>query len=705
MSEPLRIIPYPTVNGIGRAIAAKEGGFELAVKYIGVGKGKQTIALDAAGRATTEKLKDLVGYIEVLAAKKINGNQWQLAIDLKQVETALVEWDFAEFILCDANKQTIAIYGNATQALFTVTPYLKNALLAANLLLATFPADSIVIEHHNLPLNLFFDKEFKAVHDAMASNNLDILRHDEDIQTKANASDFGIVAASQALSDQLFNQMTMQAGILSARQYNYHGAEDGIERHVWDRGYNPADSHNHSNYDRMSGQAEVVVITPSGGFAVIAHSDYRHKQTSTGNQLASSYLATEDVPLPRVPSSVTNAGNLDAQIAAMRDLYVRYNKGEFPEGFKFIGVGIEEFIEPFTGTASGATDSFRHSVAVTGATKQLSLNQKYLATGLKDRFENLPFNQVFCTGFDGNGKPQLAIRRQRFICCDLSALGDLRPYIESVDDPVMDEYRGITQERFKITESQNRPGKLDDIAEQFWGLDGPNAYLEETHLRNGQITKVTRFGTREVLNAARYYRWGSTVEADASNRNDYKTGFNSPNYFKALNTRPEILPSVHEGTVHRVSTLMLYEVILYHPAMGWNPLNLSVNATPNAGGRNGTVAAPYAGINPNAYWYFTPDAFFSGAASGDRADTGAGTQWALGPNNVAHPVRSSGIFITLPPIAGVGTIRQRYPIYTRPQDASYEVALSKAYQKRNLRLFDKLTAELTNIYTDQVRST
>jgi hypothetical protein len=170
----LKIIPYPTASGQERAIAANDGGFSVKTKYIEVGKGKQKILLDAAGRATTESLKESVGYLEILNAKKVNLYQWQLVIDLRTVQDE--EWNFSEFALCDEDKEVIAIYGNETQALQTITPFLDNALLAVNLLLATFPADSIVIEQHNLPLNLFFYNEMKQIHLATTSNATDILR-------------------------------------------------------------------------------------------------------------------------------------------------------------------------------------------------------------------------------------------------------------------------------------------------------------------------------------------------------------------------------------------------------------------------------------------------------------------------------------------------------------------------------------------------
>jgi hypothetical protein len=155
---------------MARAIAASAGGLALQVKYIAVGSGLQSIVLDAAGRAETDTLKSLVGYVEVIHAEQVNPYQWQLAVDLVGIRET--EWNFTEFALCDADKQIIAIYGSATQALMTISPVLDNALLSVNLVLGTFPADTITIEHHNIPLNLIFDHELAQVLSVQTSYGL-----------------------------------------------------------------------------------------------------------------------------------------------------------------------------------------------------------------------------------------------------------------------------------------------------------------------------------------------------------------------------------------------------------------------------------------------------------------------------------------------------------------------------------------------------
>jgi hypothetical protein len=688
----IKITPLPIDNALERAMGLTPG-VSITAKYLHVGNGLQAIQLDDAGRAITRNLKNEVGFIEILFAKKVNPYQWQMVVDIKNAHNG-TDFNFSEFTVCDDQHRPIAIYGNATQAIYAVTELLDNALIAINLVLAAFPANSIVIEHHNLPLNMFFDREFKEIHLAVTGNTTDILRLDDELKRKANATDFGAVGAFGALTQQLQAQADSQAGVYAVRQYTYHGNDSASGRTAFDRNYNPGGSHDHANYDRMSGNAEVTVLTPTGQILPLRHSDYLHQQAVQG-----AFLAVEDVPLPPVPASVTNAGDVAAQTAAMREVYSRYQMGQFPVGFKFMFVGIEVWTEPFTGNATETFNSFRHQQRITDSVEQYRLAKWYFETGAKDLGENLPINQVYVAGLKESGEPILGILKGRYICRDLSALGDLRPWLDTVDDPVMDELRGITAERFSVRESADAPGKLDEILAQVPGLDGAGAYLEEWHNRYGTLMNISEFGSNAAQNAAYYHRFGGMRNADASNRSQYKAGFNTPTFFKALNARAEVLPHLYGAQVAKTSTIIPYELILYHPAMAWNPLQLTVNATATG---SGTQADPYNGISRNAAWYHTPDQFYSGNASTDIASTGNGAVWVRGANNVAHPCRASGIYVNLPPIAGIGTIRQRYPIYKLPQDGSYAAALSRAYHTRHLRMTDTLSAQITGLMHSQI---
>lgn len=201
----ITIQPYPTVMGMQRALGNVPG-VAIPIKYIRVGKGLQQIQLDDAGRAITESLKTPVGYIEILTAKKVTPYQWQCVVDVKNAHTG-TDFNFSEFTLCDPDKNTIAIYGNPTQALYAVTDVLDNALLAVNIVLATLPANSIEIIHQNLPLNLMIEEDMAVMLAATGAATVTIMQ--QQLAVVALQNDVTLLeSAHSAALDSLHGKIT-----------------------------------------------------------------------------------------------------------------------------------------------------------------------------------------------------------------------------------------------------------------------------------------------------------------------------------------------------------------------------------------------------------------------------------------------------------------------------------------------------------------
>lgn len=203
----LNLIAYPTASAISRALDTAPG-VQMVAKYIEVGSGKQAITLDEAGRATINTLKQPRGFLEILNAVKVNPYQWQMTVDLKLLP--LGDWNFTEFRICDPQKNTIAIYGSATQSLIAITEALDNALLAANLKLDSFPADSIIVEHHNLPLNLIYDAEFAQVTATMSTITVQYLAQQlaiDELKADLSAKEI-ILQAGIVMNTQMINSKT-----------------------------------------------------------------------------------------------------------------------------------------------------------------------------------------------------------------------------------------------------------------------------------------------------------------------------------------------------------------------------------------------------------------------------------------------------------------------------------------------------------------
>lgn len=160
-------------------------------------------------------------------------------------------------------------------------------------------------------------------------------------------------------------------------------------------------------------------------------------------------------------------------------------------------------------------------------------------------------------------------------------------------------------------------------------------------------------------------------------------GFADENLFMAMNTQANVASMSLKDRcrwINRKKVCPVYEqrwsyafpleVIFLTPLNKWNPYNLEYKGsfktdlakTVTAGGRNGVKEKPFNGTNSKLY-YLTPNEFFTGGEKNrDAADTTRHTVWVLDKHNVAQKVRASGIRVMLPNIAGIGNLRQRYPI-------------------------------------------
>lgn len=170
----LKITPYPTVSGMQRALDYSSTGIQIDAKYIGVGRGLQQITLDDAGRAVQDSMKTPVAWLPILSAKRVSGNQHQLTIDMAGLSDT--EWNFSELVLGDSDKNAIAIYGNASTGLMTVSPLVDSALVSINMVLATLPAGSINIIHQGAPIELLTVADVLAMHNAVGTMSLARMR-------------------------------------------------------------------------------------------------------------------------------------------------------------------------------------------------------------------------------------------------------------------------------------------------------------------------------------------------------------------------------------------------------------------------------------------------------------------------------------------------------------------------------------------------
>ena len=222
----LKITPYPTVSGMQRALDYSSTGIQIDAEYIGVGRGLQQITLDDAGRAVQDSMKTPVAWLPILSAKRVSGNQHQLTIDMAGLSDT--EWNFSELVLGDADKNAIAIYGNASTGLMTVSPLVDSALVSINMVLATLAAGSINIIHQRAPIELLTVGDVLAMHNAIGTMSLARMRahlaneKDKRERLAAEAVQHKIIDAQQVEISYLGSELKQLKDLLNELTSSHH---------------------------------------------------------------------------------------------------------------------------------------------------------------------------------------------------------------------------------------------------------------------------------------------------------------------------------------------------------------------------------------------------------------------------------------------------------------------------------------------------
>lgn len=506
-------------------------------------------------------------------------------------------------------------------------------------------------------------------------------KNDESLQAQLN--ELGAVLAWQAEAEASYRRTMGQSGLFGVRQYTYHA---DYQPHT--ENGQPAHMHNHPQYRDLLGSGEVQFCI-NGYLGKTRHRDYHLvAPAASGNK----FLKTERIEPPALPSSIK--GSLEEQTTAMRNLFSRYQEGEFPEGFGWTMSAIECWFEPFSDRVYDAFHSDRHQQEVISVGAALRSLLRFSGGGSRNMTENVSMEMPLCRWVDQKGKAVIGILKHRMVCVDVSSLGDLRPYIDSVSDPIRAN-AGQTSNRFLIREENNKPGKLDEMMGLLVGLDGFGANIKEKYSAGGSNSYIVHeYHTDAELNAAYYTRFVRSADEDASNRIKFKRGFNDPYLFVASNTRKEVLNTALDGVDYRFSYAIPMELILRTPLERWNPYGFNTVDYQSITGK-GTKNEPFNANSTNKYWFRTPEPFFSGKSFADVADTVGDGVWVKDPAGESHFVKESGLWNELPQIAGcTGRIRQRYAIFPDHSEGGKAFRHAEAASEQHLALAVSNTTDI-----------
>ena len=222
-------------------------------------------------------------------------------------------------------------------------------------------------------------------------------------------------------------------------------------------------------------------------------------------------------------------------------------------------------------------------------------------------------------------------------------------------------------------------GILDAIMKEIPGKDNYNANISDFAIGDTEPLLDPYVTAPTPLNTAYYHRLFKSNKKGAMGTTVNRRGYADQNLFVAQTTQPQIagvkLNQCHK--THGIQTCHVYEskysyaipleIIYLTPLHSWNPYNFEFKADnqvahyPNYTGGL-TPETALRGIS-NKWYYMTPEEFFSGnEINKDKADTVKNTLGVLDRHGNVRKVSASGTRVMLPNIAGVGKLRQRWPI-------------------------------------------
>lgn len=482
-----------------------------------------------------------------------------------------------------------------------------------------------------------------------------------------------------------------QSGVLGSRQYGAAGTESF--NRTFDGAYAAINLHNHPNLLATSGLGEIAAMI-NGRMVRTRHNDYRLRSAAQGK-----YLAMSDIAPPEAPASVNAAVGIPAKVAEMKEYFRAFaardtSIRDYQPHFRWNLSVLEIWPELLTDDVNDTFESFRHLEEINGYRDLLLRTQLVGATGYSGRNENGSFIPSSLQQVSKSGRPQYVAWRYRISVADVGSVGDypVDKLMTPLDLPLQRWNANLTGPQIANTRRQrwriNRElsvdptwgayneaptiDLLDELMAKVPGLNGAGADLVEQYTDSGLVTKLTKWGSTELLNAA-YYNRRYGHERNASGRTKGLRSYNDPTLFVASNTRPEVASFVADGQTYRNSYAIPLELILRTPLEGWNPYGIATVAT--TPGDGATAQTAWAGRNDSARHYITPAEMFSDTVKDpDPADTGASPRWVLDSAGKPQLVRASGIYAVLPKIEDAGGLVLRYPVYPMFHEGGWAAA-------------------------------
>ncbi|KAI0228340.1 hypothetical protein LSAT2_021180 [Lamellibrachia satsuma] len=475
------------------------------------------------------------------------------------------------------------------------------------------------------------------------------------------------------------------------------------------RGVSVAAIHNHGNYERTMGIGEFVAILNGVEFKT-RHNDYLLRMP---HRTKKTYNLMEDIPFPAVPPAVLKFKTVKTQATEMREWFKAwkdqdYSKRDYRKYFKPVLCYLEgSWIHSGTAIEESFGSERHHLDAQTWFDMQEMV--RYTAmSGTKDKLENYSFLPTSIVRMNGS-TPVVAQWNYRILCHPLKndlPLNRFRPVANEavkmgfgVKKAKILTYRSTRFELNAFDTNKFKDGPivnqlLDKLMGEIPGKDNyPGVVYDTSFGRVAQQYNGKKKGVKK-LNTAFYHRIFSDTALDAMGRFFKYRSLQDQNIFMAQTTNPKV-PAIEietncKGTgptrkciksKSRWTYAVPLEIVYMTPLSRWNPHKivykgheLSKLGKTVHKGRNGGLSLKKAFNGSNTKWYcLTPANFYSNKASVlNPADTSIkGAVGVLKKNGKVFVANYySGHQLFLRDIPGVGSLRQRYPIFPVAYDGN-----------------------------------
>lgn len=497
----------------------------------------------------------------------------------------------------------------------------------------------------------------------------------------------------EALNGQIMSQQwdvdemvrtTGSSGLQKIRMLN-QGTKPFYSASHADR-YRVAAIHDHPEAERVLGSGEMAVVLNGIEFRT-RHDDFLVQMRGSRKLGVGK---TVDVPLPPVPPEVSKLRSRGAQAKEMVEWFKAW-RDQNPTHRDY-----RKYFKPLLCYLEGAWTKYQQNSSLKDPFLSLShmMNSptwsnlakmaRFTAySGTRDPSGNLAYEPTHILLMPGTNNPLITQWTYGIFCHPirgdlplkaLSLVDDLKSRM-SLGYLPLKHYAMHRAARFQLPE----PSLIDKLMEQIPGRDGYGAKIGD----KSPIGNAFYVNTTIPLNDAYYHRWYSVHDVHQSKQTIYHRSLSDANVFMARTTdksiaeipttvcRPEGGRKVCQRIKQRWTYAIPLEIVYMTPLHRWNPYAIKYYGKTNADAiyRNGqttnlngnSAQTAYQGVN-SMHYHLTPIDFFAAKPRFRYGDTWHTKKYVRDARDHPVEVYGSGFYTILPNIAGVGSLRTRFPI-------------------------------------------